>query len=59
MPKVELTEEIKNDLRAIQYRAQVFPRRFYRNNDSKKLPEYFQIGTIVDDGITANRLTKK
>ena len=62
MPKVELTEELKMDLRAIQMRNQIFPKRFYRNNDSSKLPEYFQIGTVVDDGGIngrVNRLTKK
>ena len=62
MPKVELTEELKMDLKAIQMRNQIFPKRFYKNNDSKKLPEYFQIGTVIDDGSVAsrvNRLTKK
>ena len=62
MPKVELTEELKMDLKAIQMRNQIFPKRFYKGNDSKKLPEYFQIGTVVDDGGVASRigrLTKK
>lgn len=62
MPKVELTEELKMDLRAIQMRNQIFPKRFYKNNDSEKLPEYFQIGTVVDDGgiqSKVGRLTKK
>ena len=43
-------------------RNQIFPKRFYRNNDSNKLPEYFQIGTVVDDGNVGSRvgrLTKK
>ena len=38
MPKVELTEELKNDLRVIQLRNQIFPKRFYKNNDSEMLP---------------------
>ena len=61
MPKVELTDEIKNDLKAIMFRNQIFPKRFYKNNDSEKLPTYFQIGTIVDDtaGSKRDRLTKK
>ena len=41
MPKVELTEEIKADLRAIKLRNQIFKDRFYKSSDSKKLPEYF------------------
>ena len=50
MEKVELTEELKNDLRAIKFRNQIFPKRFYRNNDSESLPKYFQIGTVVESG---------
>lgn len=38
MPKVELTEELKNDLRAIKFRNQIFPKRFYKSNDTDKLP---------------------
>ena len=49
MARVELTEEVKADLRTLQYRDQIFSKRFYKSNDSKKLPEYFQIGTVVDD----------
>jgi hypothetical protein len=49
MAKVELTEEVKMDLRALRMRDQIFAKRFYKTNDSKKLPEYFQIGTVVDD----------
>ena len=43
-------------------RNQIFPKRFYKANDSTTLPEYFQIGTVVDDGginSRVNRLTKK
>ena len=49
MEKVELTDEVKADLRAIRLRNQIFKNRFYKTNDSNKLPEYFQIGTVVDD----------
>ena len=41
MKKVELTVEIKADLRALKLRNQLFSDRFYKTNDSKKLPEYF------------------
>ena len=50
MPKVELTDELRNDLKAIKMRNQIFSKRFYRNNDSDKLPRYFQIGTVIDEG---------
>ena len=62
MEKVELTEELKNDLKTIKFRNQIFPKRFYKNNDSENLPKYFQIGTVVESGGFANvrdRLTKK
>ena len=63
MAKVELTDEVKADLRAIRLRNQIFKDRFYKTADSKKLPEYFQIGTVVDDskvlGGSRDRLTKK
>lgn len=58
MPKVELTDEIKNDLKTIKFRNQIFPKRFYRGNDSANLPQYFQIGTVVDDGPGRKKLTK-
>lgn len=62
MPKVELTEELRNDLKAIKFRNQIFPKRFYKNNDSENLPKYFQIGTVVESGGVGNvrdRLKKK
>uniref|UniRef100_A0A7S3CRG7 Fcf2 pre-rRNA processing C-terminal domain-containing protein n=1 Tax=Strombidium rassoulzadegani TaxID=1082188 RepID=A0A7S3CRG7_9SPIT len=63
MKKVELTEEVKADLRAIKLRNQIFKDRFYKTSEFKKLPQYFQIGTVVDDprveGGNADRLTKK
>lgn len=62
MPKVELTEELRNDLKAIKFRNQIFPKRFYKNNDSENLPKYFQIGTVVESGgigAVRDRLKKK
>ena len=59
MAKVELTEEIKADLRALKHRNQIFPAKHYKSSDSKKLPEYFQIGTVVDDvRIAGNNVNK-
>jgi hypothetical protein len=62
MPKVELTDALKNDLKAIKFRNQIFPKRFYKNNDSESLPTYFQVGTVVESGgigRVGDRLTKK
>ena len=41
MEKVELTEELRNDLKAIKFRNQIFPKRFYKASDHEKLPQYF------------------
>ena len=59
MPKVELTEELKNDLKALRMRNQIFPKRFFKSNDSDKLPQYFQIATVIDDGLGSNSRTSK
>ena len=44
-----MTEELKADLRAIQYRDKIYTKRFYKKSEYKKLPQFFQIGTVVDD----------
>ena len=62
MDKVELTDALKDDLKAIKFRNQIFPKRFYKNNDSESLPKYFQVGTVVESGgvgRVGDRLTKK
>ena len=41
MPKVELTEELKADLRVLRLRKHIFPKRFYKKSDSDQLPTYF------------------
>lgn len=48
MPAPELTDEIKNDLRAIRMRDTLDPSRFYKRNDMKGLQKYFQIGKIIE-----------
>ncbi|XP_076346786.1 deoxynucleotidyltransferase terminal-interacting protein 2 [Tachypleus tridentatus] len=48
LPATELTDEIKNDLQVIQFRKALDPKRFYKKNDLKNMPKYFQIGTIVE-----------
>ena len=60
MERQELTEEVKADLRAIQLRDKIYTKRFYKANEHKKLPEFFQIGTIVDDPrIHGNHLDRR
>ena len=43
-----LTEELKRDLLVIKMRGSLDPKRFYRSSDDgKKLPKYFQMGTVI------------
>ena len=45
MPALELTEERRQDLELLQMRGVLDPKRFYKKNDSDKLPKYFQVGS--------------
>ncbi|KAF2884175.1 hypothetical protein ILUMI_22002 [Ignelater luminosus] len=61
LPATEMTEEIKHDLEVLQMRSVLDPKRFYKKNDLKVLPKYFQIGKVVDSPLDYynNRLTRK
>ncbi|XP_066548747.1 deoxynucleotidyltransferase terminal-interacting protein 2 [Amia ocellicauda] len=48
MKAPELTEELKNDLKALKMRSAMDPKRFYKKNDREGFPKYFQVGTVVD-----------
>jgi hypothetical protein len=43
MKAPELTDELKNDLRALKMRAGMDPKRFYKKNDRDGFPKYFQV----------------
>lgn len=49
MKAPELTDELKNDLKALKMRASMDPKRFYKKNDRDGFPKYFQVGTIADN----------
>ncbi|XP_074859063.1 deoxynucleotidyltransferase terminal-interacting protein 2 isoform X2 [Carettochelys insculpta] len=51
MKAPELTDELKNDLKALKMRASMDPKHFYKKNDRDGLPKYFQVGTVVDTPI--------
>ncbi|XP_050973248.1 deoxynucleotidyltransferase terminal-interacting protein 2 isoform X2 [Labeo rohita] len=57
----ELTEELKNDLKALKMRSAMDPKRFYKKNDREGLPKYFQVGTVVDNPVDfySSRIPKK
>lgn len=46
MPATEVTDEVKNDLEILQMRSVLDPKHFYKKNDFKVLPKYFQVFTI-------------
>jgi hypothetical protein len=43
MPATEITEEVKRDLEVLQMRSVLDPKTFYKKNDLKVLPKYFQV----------------
>lgn len=47
MPATELTEEVHRDLELIQMRSVLDPKHFYKKNDLKALPKYFQVGKVL------------
>ncbi|GLV41181.1 uncharacterized protein CBL_04705 [Carabus blaptoides fortunei] len=61
LPATELTEEVKHDLEVLQMRSVLDPKHFYKKNDLKVLPKYFQVGKVMDTPLDYynNRLTKK
>ncbi|GFG28739.1 hypothetical protein Cfor_06018 [Coptotermes formosanus] len=48
MPATELTDELKNDLEILRMRSVLDPKHFYKKNDLKVLPKYFQVGKVLD-----------
>ncbi|XP_031430505.1 deoxynucleotidyltransferase terminal-interacting protein 2 isoform X2 [Clupea harengus] len=61
MKAPEMTEELKNDLKAIQMRSAMDPKRFYKKNDREGFSKYLQVGTVVDSPIDFyhSRIPKK
>ncbi|XP_027022233.1 deoxynucleotidyltransferase terminal-interacting protein 2 [Tachysurus fulvidraco] len=57
----EVTGELANDLKALQMRSAMDPKRFYKKNDRDGFPKYFQVGTVVDNPIDFyhSRIPKK
>ncbi|KAG7202488.1 hypothetical protein KM043_017058 [Ampulex compressa] len=61
LPATEMTPEVRRDLELIQMRSVLDPKHFYKKNDLKILPKYFQIGKVIDSPYDyySGRLTKK
>lgn len=58
MKAPELTEELKNDLKALQMRSAMDPKRFYKKNDREGFSKYVQVGWrfshIILNGVTGH-----
>lgn len=48
MKAPEMTPETQQDLQAIMLRKHLDPKRFYKKNDFKEVPKFFQIGTVLN-----------
>ncbi|XP_060068074.1 deoxynucleotidyltransferase terminal-interacting protein 2-like [Ylistrum balloti] len=61
MKAPEMTEETKNDLTVLQMRRALDPKRFYKSNDIKTLPKFFQFGKVIESPVDFyhSRIPKK
>ncbi|KAL1925737.1 uncharacterized protein VTP21DRAFT_620 [Calcarisporiella thermophila] len=61
MPKPDLTPELKRDLQVLKLRNVIDPKRHYKKEDTKTIPKYFQVGTIVEGPTEfySSRMTRK
>lgn len=48
MPATELTESVKRDIQLLKMRNALDPKRHYRRENTKSMPKYFQVGSIVE-----------
>lgn len=47
MSAPETTEEVENDLKILKMRSVLDPKHFYKKNDFKGLPKYFQVSNSL------------
>ncbi|KAK7580667.1 hypothetical protein V9T40_001296 [Parthenolecanium corni] len=59
LPVMKITPEVHKDLEVLQMRSALDPRRFYKRNDMKMLPKYFQVGRVQDSATDAHKATRK
>ncbi|KAF2671215.1 Fcf2-domain-containing protein [Microthyrium microscopicum] len=48
LPRTKITPELKRDLQLLSMRAVLDPKRMYKKQGKFKIPEYSQVGTIVE-----------
>ncbi|CAM6101352.1 unnamed protein product [Calypogeia fissa] len=61
MPAATMTPEMKRELQLLRLRGVLDPKRHYKVSDSKAIPKFFQVGTVVEGAADfySGRLTKK
>jgi Fcf2 pre-rRNA processing len=47
MKAPEITEELKNDMQVVQMRSALDPQHFYKRNEMKSIPKYFEVSSFV------------
>jgi hypothetical protein len=55
LPEQEITPEVRRELEIIKMRNFLNPKRFYKANDSKRLPSRFQFGTIISGAFESTK----
>ncbi|KAL1458671.1 hypothetical protein WDU94_008801 [Cyamophila willieti] len=48
LPAPELTQQRKQDLEVLKMRSVLDTKHFYKKNDLKVLPKYFQVGQVIE-----------
>lgn len=51
MPATEVSDELRQDMEIIQMRSVLNPTHFYKKNDLKTLPKYFQVGKVLPSAL--------
>ena len=61
LPKTELTDDVKRDLQILKMRKVLDTKQHYKRDDSKKIPKFFQMGTIIEGSheFYSGRMSKK
>jgi len=61
LPATPLTPELKLDLKILQLRGYIDPKKHYKRSHEKELPKYFHVGRVLDNpaDFYSSRLTKK
>jgi len=48
LPRTNLTPELKRDLQLLRMRSVLDPKRHYKKDNSNKVPEFSQVGTVIE-----------